>query len=254
MEVTIAHGGNRANEAKALHQVEFMHEEAKGVVGYNAIIPLDTALYFQQSDTIWFFLEYPGSAGRAQAINLYADNSSDRYFFYDNNEERWLDAGFLFPGMAFKVRALQQNINWVTLEQPKGQLLANETEDLVFAINSTDLEENDYEARLRIVSNDPNLPISSVPLKLSVVLINGIPNNGQNELVLYPNPAHQFINVKLKSGETLTGLSFMSLNGKKLTISISDTNRIELPQVHAGIYIVEVRTNKSTYQTKVMIE
>ncbi len=71
-----------------------------------------------------------------------------------------------------------------------------------------------------------------------------------NNVKVYPNPASGIIRISLNSGEQLTNCSVLSLTGKKLLTSKSET--IDVSSLPPGVYLIEIQTDKDVYLQKIV--
>ena len=72
-------------------------------------------------------------------------------------------------------------------------------------------------------------------------------------LKVYPNPASAELNVEL-NGEKMESVKIISLNGQVALQASSLLNKINISELNAGIYFVEVKTNNNIYRTKFVKE
>lgn len=70
-----------------------------------------------------------------------------------------------------------------------------------------------------------------------------------NLFSLYPNPAQDFLNIKLKSGLEASTATVFSVDGKMLKTA-SNTNRISVSDLTNGIYILQVESEGETMMKK----
>jgi hypothetical protein len=68
------------------------------------------------------------------------------------------------------------------------------------------------------------------------------------DLMLFPNPAEDFIQLKLS--QTITAMRIFDTNGKQLTVNVFDDNLIEVSQLKPGVYFLDVVTETSSYCLK----
>ena len=91
----------------------------------------------------------------------------------------------------------------------------------------------------------------------SVNIINqnasGINSVAVKSLNVYPNPASTELNVEL-NGEKMESVKIISLNGQVALQASSLLNKINISELNAGIYFVEVKTNNNIYRTKFVKE
>lgn len=78
-----------------------------------------------------------------------------------------------------------------------------------------------------------------------------IQNNSIFEAVLnvYPNPANHFININLPENNNLREVLFYDINGKLMMTSTKAQN-IEVTELNAGVYTIQVKTDKLDQRIK----
>lgn len=75
----------------------------------------------------------------------------------------------------------------------------------------------------------------------------GIDENAQI-IQLFPNPATDFI--EIVSSQLITDLKLIDLNGKELTVSLFDGNKISLSTYVSGVYFLKIETETASYGLK----
>ena len=75
----------------------------------------------------------------------------------------------------------------------------------------------------------------------------GIDENTQI-IQLFPNPATDFI--EIVSTQFITDLKLIDLNGKELTVSLFDGNKISLATFVSGVYFLKIETETASYGLK----
>lgn len=96
-------------------------------------------------------------------------------------------------------------------------------------------------------------------LKIDIAFENGmIQNIGsefQNELVIYPNPAKNYLYIKNSASLNIQDISIVSLNGQvvlqKSYFSISDG--INVSHLKTGVYFVRLKTKKQVLSKKLLV-
>lgn len=87
--------------------------------------------------------------------------------------------------------------------------------------------------------------------------INDIITNNNNGLFIYPNPASNYVNIKLEntnnSNLTLNVYNIMGLLVKTETIS-KDQQEINISDLSNGTYLLEIKSNYSTKSQKIIIK
>lgn len=77
----------------------------------------------------------------------------------------------------------------------------------------------------------------------------------ENSILLYPNPANTFINIKSTTNELIHTVKLMDVNGRTLKEidSTNDILKIELEGISAGIYFIKIQTENSSITKKIII-
>jgi hypothetical protein len=75
----------------------------------------------------------------------------------------------------------------------------------------------------------------------------GIDENEQI-IQLFPNPATDFI--EIVSTQLITDLKLIDLNGKELTVSLFDGNKVSLSSYVSGVYFLKIETETASYGLK----
>jgi hypothetical protein len=66
--------------------------------------------------------------------------------------------------------------------------------------------------------------------------------------MLFPNPAEDFIQLKLS--QPIAALRVFDANGKQLTVNVFEDNLIQVSQLKPGVYFLNVETETSSYCLK----
>lgn len=75
----------------------------------------------------------------------------------------------------------------------------------------------------------------------------------KQSLNIYPNPAKRIINIE-SSNMLIDKVELFTLDGKKIDISLSNRNQIDLSNYPNGIYILGIRNNDSRYIVQKIIK
>lgn len=75
-----------------------------------------------------------------------------------------------------------------------------------------------------------------------------------NSIILYPNPAKDRVYFKMHNGEIVSTISVYDLLGKKILSSAIANNELDISAISNGIYIINIFTDKSHYNTKLVIK
>ncbi|MBO6184175.1 MAG: T9SS type A sorting domain-containing protein [Chryseobacterium sp.] len=65
---------------------------------------------------------------------------------------------------------------------------------------------------------------------------------------IFPNPTGDFINIEVNEKTTL--LTIYNLSGQKVFTSVKDLKKIDVQDLPAGIYLLEIKTNNKTITKK----
>jgi hypothetical protein len=68
--------------------------------------------------------------------------------------------------------------------------------------------------------------------------------------LLYPNPAKECLNIELPKAETAHGTIY-SLSGEKIK-EFEVQNRVSVQSLNSGIYVLQVTTDSSVFNTKLI--
>jgi hypothetical protein len=68
-------------------------------------------------------------------------------------------------------------------------------------------------------------------------------------LKIYPNPVYDLLTIELE--EEITSVNIISLDGRIL-LNESTKNIIDVSSLSAGIYFVEVKTDRNSYRKKIV--
>jgi hypothetical protein len=77
----------------------------------------------------------------------------------------------------------------------------------------------------------------------SKVAINEI--HSDNSFEIFPNPAYETLNIKLLNNEVINSVSINDLTGKQLLFEVRFNGKINLNELHKGMYIVLIKTNSN---------
>jgi hypothetical protein len=114
---------------------------------------------------------------------------------------------------------------------------------------SGSLEECDYTGQ-----SDTATLSFSLPLTEPVVLANTYLEL-DNNISIYPNPIKDgFVKLNNIKNIDIQDISLYSLLGKKLTQYKTNFNTLDLRSYNAGIYYIKIKTNKGTFNKKILIE
>lgn len=126
-------------------------------------------------------------------------------------------------------------------------------EDYTFSVYHNPVYSGDDSTTISLQSNGGDLEVN-------IVFKNGIIQNidaefQENEIVLYPNPAKTFIDVKGIPGFDLKRISIINLNGQTvLNKEVFVTNRIDISDLQNGIYMARIESGTNIYSKKFVVQ
>lgn len=82
----------------------------------------------------------------------------------------------------------------------------------------------------------------------------GVKENELGIFTIYPNPANTQITIDLSYGQKLEELTIFNQIGQLIFYDRSGVNSIDISNLDAGIYLIEVITNKSKFNKKLIIK
>lgn len=134
---------------------------------------------------------------------------------------------------------------WLSATPASGYLppLGSETVDVGY--DATDLVPGIYNAFIRFLSNDPATPVLDVPVELTVAGV-GIEEIGNTSVMVYPNPATDFITIK--SDHAVSGVQITDFGGKVLYRGTGTT--LDIRNLNSGIYFVRTITENGISNSK----
>jgi hypothetical protein len=106
----------------------------------------------------------------------------------------------------------------------------------------------------------PAIATVSIGLRTSAIAALGLSNTNReiNQLILSPNPAHQFIQIESPSNQKIKSIELFDMAGKLISeindFKISSVNLIGTAHLKNSVYYIKVMTDKSTYYNKFIKE
>jgi len=97
---------------------------------------------------------------------------------------------------------------------------------------------------------DPHHDIIKGPGTLNLVLKNKIIQ--PDEIKIYPNPAQSLLNIKNNTSSQILSLSILSIDGKTIKNFINPGNSIDIKDLPAGTYQVELLTGQGKFLQKII--
>ncbi|MFH1296970.1 MAG: T9SS type A sorting domain-containing protein [Bacteroidota bacterium] len=134
---------------------------------------------------------------------------------------------------------------WLSATPTSGLLPALASEIIDVEYDATDLDVGTYNAFIRFLSNDPATPILDVPVELDVVGV-GIEEVGKTSVMIYPNPATDFITIK--SDNAISSVQITDFSGKVLYKGIG--TKLDIRNLTNGIYFVRTVTDQGISNVK----
>jgi hypothetical protein len=149
-------------------------------------------------------------------------------------------------------RATNLDANFITIGNVKGQGNSNTVINYSLLdkqiITSTNLDINKLFYRLKQVDFNGSFIYSNI----IIIDLNNTVLNDENEISLFPIPANDMLNIELKNkSETISTIEIADAFGKKI-FTLNSFSKINTSQLSTGVYVLTVKTNTHTYQTKFM--
>ena len=73
-----------------------------------------------------------------------------------------------------------------------------------------------------------------------------------NDIMIYPNPSKDEINIQLQSSDSVESVEVYSLLGKKMNLSNLHNNKLDISHLSKGIYIIKVKGSRKSYTKKII--
>jgi hypothetical protein len=144
---------------------------------------------------------------------------------------------------------------WLSVSPESGTVMAGEYDDVTVSYDATNLLEGVYTANLVFNTNDPLNQFMEVPVTLTVESGIGIgeDNAGRIEMLVYPNPAINKVNVQ--SNLLIEKLSIYNHIGQ--TVSEMNVNEkaasIDVSGIGSGVYFIRMETANGYLTQKLVI-
>lgn len=141
---------------------------------------------------------------------------------------------------------------WATMNKQNGSIAIGQSDEVTISLNSFGLEENvAYEAKIVMVTNDPDNEEVVIPLVMKVGTVSIAEN--ENQLAnIYPNPATTTVTLE---GDNLNSVAIYNVAGQLVRVVKLESliNNINL-DVEAGVYFFSVYDNNGNNSvTRVVI-
>jgi hypothetical protein len=147
----------------------------------------------------------------------------------------------------------EASVQWLSTDPSEGTLSKDEYIDVDVNIDASDLSSDQYTGKINVRNNDPENELVKITVLLNVTV--GVLENGEKEfVVVYPNPAKDYLRVGTNGGlkhirisNTIGQVVFdQNMNQTNATISTSGLQK--------GVYFVQIDTDHGTTTQKVIIE
>ena len=135
--------------------------------------------------------------------------------------------------------------HWLTVSPMTGNVPAAGTKPLTLNFATTGLTIGRYQASVKLLSNDLQNPILSVPVVLDVVGV-GMDEHSKAGIMVYPNPVTDRLNV-VTDGHLLN-ITVTDLNGRVVYNGLNTS--IDVSGLSKGTYLVKVTTAQGTSDSK----
>ncbi len=154
-----------------------------------------------------------------------------------------------------EIEFIDNDWEWLTSSSYAGTIVANASEVLELTFNLDDWMQltGEYYADILISSNDPVNPLITVPVVL-YIYINSVDNPDNGKLLIYPNPARQFLYLVSDNDP-----SFISLHSPEGSLQLSQSilpgrAQVDVRSLEPGLYIFTLTNADGTQlRGKVMI-
>jgi Secretion system C-terminal sorting domain len=104
----------------------------------------------------------------------------------------------------------------------------------------------------------PAIANVSIGLRTSVINASSISNTNQaiNQLILSPNPAHQFIQIESPNNQKIKSIELLDITGKLISeiSNLKNIDVISISHLKSGVHYIKVITDKSIYYSKFIKE
>ena len=134
---------------------------------------------------------------------------------------------------------------WLSATPESGFLPPLGSEPVDVEYDATELDAGIYNATIRFLSNDPVTPALDVPVELVVAGV-GIDDVEKTTVMIYPNPAQDYITIK--SNHTISSVQITDFSGKVLYKGTGTT--LNIRNLSRGVYFIRTMTDKGISNTK----
>ncbi|MCF8368286.1 MAG: T9SS type A sorting domain-containing protein [Bacteroidales bacterium] len=102
------------------------------------------------------------------------------------------------------------------------------------------------------VHGEEEINTSLVAFNLDVIPGVKLPLN--HTIKVYPNPAHEYIQITLRENLLLISAKLLNLEGQILYEGVPKNNAIQVSRFNKGVYILEVETKNQVFRRKVVVK
>lgn len=94
---------------------------------------------------------------------------------------------------------------------------------------------------------------TSFAWKMTGVAALGVNDNIFDQISIYPNPANEFINVKIPSHVQVANTNLYNILGKKVNANLVN-GQMDISNLSKGLYILKIESNSGTFTQKLIIQ
>lgn len=171
---------------------------------------------------------------------LTGDFFLDQYFSYDN---------FINPYYKSDLAIIEGNLTEYSCKN--NWLRVDGTGDFAKKVNRI-ISYNKYNYPTKIISDYGNG--SKTAQTFSYNIINSITNVlYSNKILIYPNPACDYINIDNKANERINSINIIDLHGRIIRHFLN-SDKISVDGIENGIYFIKLILEKQTIVSKIMIK
>jgi hypothetical protein len=140
---------------------------------------------------------------------------------------------------------------WLSVSPTSGTVAIGGSADIDVNFDATNLSSGAYNAELIINNNDPENTQVVVDVMLDILV--GIDEYDKTAVMIYPNPAVNFINIK--SDHKIVSVELLNLMGQSISWKEVNnaTHRISTADLKAGVYIIKVETENGVVSRRISI-
>jgi hypothetical protein len=154
-----------------------------------------------------------------------------------------------------------EDIDWLQVDPANGEIGAGENDTVAVGFDATDMEPGNYTANLKVSSNDPDDPITVIPVTLNI-LVTKVGETMTNIVFdVCPNPNNGIFSFEVLSEEiNKARISIYNTKGeivyeqKKLLASGKHTVTMDMSSFSNGIYFANISNNEISITRKFIIK